>query len=218
MTMITLLAMLLAGFQQAAQPNRFSDGQVGKVCGIPTAYRVDDGCQVTLVVTEGTAPTEVMIPASVRRNLAQPPEQLVGGSICASGQMSVTSSGVVLRVASQNDFQVLKAPTTDSFGGDARLYCDEGLKPPQILQERKPDYAEAALRAGIQGGVDLEAIVDRTGHVSTVRVLKSLDPELDQKAVEALKDWVFSPGTVDRKAVPVRVYVEMTFATRRKTR
>jgi TonB family protein len=54
-------------------------------------------------------------------------------------------------------------------------------------------------RLGRETGA-LDAIVDTTGHVSDVRVLKSLDPELDQEAVEALRDWTFQPGTVDGKA------------------
>jgi TonB family protein len=216
MTTITLLVVLFAGIQQAGQGNRIADGETGKVCGIPTTYRTGQKCEVILVVTEGTASTDVAIPATIRLALPRRPEQLIGGYVCAAGRMAVTNSSAVLRVASQKDFEVVKAPNVPTVGGDALLLCDAGVQAPTVISERKPEYPSSARQANVQGLVELDAIVDTTGCVSDVRVLKSLDPELDQKAVEALRDRTFRPGTVDGKAVPVRVLVEMTFATRRR--
>jgi TonB family protein len=42
-------------------------------------------------------------------------------------------------------------------------------------------------------------------------VVRSLSPGLDQKAMEALSQWTFQPGTKDGKAVPVWATVEVNF-------
>jgi TonB family protein len=44
-----------------------------------------------------------------------------------------------------------------------------------------------------------------------VEVLRSLDGDLDQQAVAALKQWEFKPGTHDGKPVAVRISCELTF-------
>jgi len=49
------------------------------------------------------------------------------------------------------------------------------------------------------------------GLVSDVKVAQPLDDELDQQAVEAMRQWTFKPGTKDGKPVAVRVDVQMTF-------
>jgi protein TonB len=76
-----------------------------------------------------------------------------------------------------------------------------------------PKYTPAAMQAGIQGSIVLQAVVLETGAVGDVKVVKSLDKEhgLDDEAVKAMKAWRFEPGTRDGKPVPVSVEVEMTF-------
>jgi periplasmic protein TonB len=44
-----------------------------------------------------------------------------------------------------------------------------------------------------------------------VTVKKSLDPELDEQAIKATKEWRFRPGTKDSKPVDVLVNIELTF-------
>ena len=82
-----------------------------------------------------------------------------------------------------------------------------------MTKEVKVSYTPDALRAKVQGGVALEAVVRADGTVGEVRVVRSLDKRyrLDDEAVKALKQWQFTPGQKDGAAVPVVVEVEMTF-------
>ena len=84
---------------------------------------------------------------------------------------------------------------------------------PRVTRERKPAYTREAMKAGVQGTVELELVVQADGTVGDVKVLKSLDRTsgLDEQAVKAAKEWRFSPGTKDGKPVPVVVQVELTF-------
>jgi len=65
----------------------------------------------------------------------------------------------------------------------------------------------------VEGSVFLEVVVKADGTVDDkVRVTKSLDPDLDQQAIKAAKQWTFKPGTIDGKPVPVSVSLELTFS------
>ena len=92
----------------------------------------------------------------------------------------------------------------------------KGLQAPEVIKDVKPGYTPEAMRAGIQGRVEVEAVVLRDGSVGDVRVVTSLDKEhgLDAEAVNAVKQWKFKPGKKDGEVVPVLVNIELTFATR----
>ena len=91
-----------------------------------------------------------------------------------------------------------------------------GLTSPQVLFERKPEYTAEAMSARVEGAVLLEAAVLDDGRVGAVKVLRSIDPSfgLDQKAVEAVRDWRFRPGTYLGKPVAVKVLIELVFGLR----
>ena len=90
-----------------------------------------------------------------------------------------------------------------------------GIIAPVLIKEAKPVYTKAAKDAGIQGKVPLECVVLPDGTVADVKVVKSLDPGLDEAAVKAMKKWTFKPGTKDGQPVAIRIEVEMTFSLRR---
>jgi TonB family protein len=82
-----------------------------------------------------------------------------------------------------------------------------GITPPSIIREIRPDYTEEARRRGLSGDVDLEIVVRADGTVGNVRVLHGLGGGLDQRAVEAVKQWRFAPAK--RYGTPVDVMVEV---------
>ena len=57
----------------------------------------------------------------------------------------------------------------------------------------------------------MRAIVLEDDTVGDVEAVTSLNEDLDQEAVKAMKLWEFRPGTREGKPVAVRVHVEMTF-------
>ncbi len=87
----------------------------------------------------------------------------------------------------------------------------DGVTMPVPIRQVRPEYSQAELSAGIQGVVKLEGVVMPDGSVGKTSVLESLDPALDEQALQALKQWRFKPGTKDGQPVPVLVAFEMTF-------
>jgi periplasmic protein TonB len=73
-----------------------------------------------------------------------------------------------------------------------------------------PVYPADAQEAKVQGVVIIEARIERDGTVSRARVLKSI-PELDDAAVEAVRQWEFTPTLLNGAPVPVIMTVTVNF-------
>ena len=82
-----------------------------------------------------------------------------------------------------------------------------GIEPPRILREVKADYTEDARRRGITGDVVLEIIVRRDGTVGDVKILEGVGAGLNERAVQAVRQWQFAPAR--RQGTPVDVIVEV---------
>ena len=83
-----------------------------------------------------------------------------------------------------------------------------GVTPPQLLKEVRADYTDEARRANVEGEVVLEIIVRRDGSVGDVKVLRRLGSGLEQRAIQAVRQWRFSPARM--KGTPVDVVVEVS--------
>lgn len=101
-------------------------------------------------------------------------------------------------------------PRTHGFSGGT--LTDHPDVWPVIVHKVAPEYTETAKRARIAGIVIVEAIIDAAGVVREVRVAKPLPFGLDQKAVEAVKQWTFKPGLINGKPVPVIMRLTVRFA------
>jgi periplasmic protein TonB len=73
-----------------------------------------------------------------------------------------------------------------------------------------PVYPGIAQSARVEGTVILEAIIDETGAVTNLRVLRSI-PLLDAAAKEAVAKWRYSPTTLNGVTVPIVMTVTVTF-------
>jgi protein TonB len=85
-----------------------------------------------------------------------------------------------------------------------------GMTAPVKIADVAPIYPVIARNAHIQGVVILEAVLDIHGRVESVSVLRSL-PLLDQAAVDAVRQWRFTPALLNGEAVPVVMTVTVNF-------
>lgn len=88
------------------------------------------------------------------------------------------------------------------------------VKAPKLIIHREPPYTDFARKAKIQGSVQLVLVVDAEGNVTEAKVVKALDPGLDESAVNTVRTWKFQPATRGGKPVPVKVTVEVNFKLR----
>lgn len=82
-----------------------------------------------------------------------------------------------------------------------------GITAPAIIREVKPDYTEEGRRRHLEGDVVVEIVVKSDGSVGNVKLLQGLGAGLDERAVEAVRQWRFSPAK--RYGTPVDVIVEV---------
>jgi protein TonB len=76
----------------------------------------------------------------------------------------------------------------------------------------RPVYPQAMRDAGLTGLVPLEAIIRRDGTVSSVRVLSAqVHPDLATAAVDAVRQWRFTPTLLNGAAVEVVMMVSVKF-------
>jgi TonB family protein len=89
-----------------------------------------------------------------------------------------------------------------------------GIDPPRLLREVKADYTDEGRRRNITGDVVLEIVVRRDGSVGDVHVLQGLGAGLDQRAIDAVRQWRFDPAHRKGTAVDVIVEVAVEFNLR----
>lgn len=100
--------------------------------------------------------------------------------------------------------------------GDTGMAGTGGIDVPQRIMEVRPQYTPEAMRAKVQGPVVLEAILDVTGKVTDVRVVKSLDRifGLDESARRAAYATPFRPCRKAGTPVACVVVFELQFTLR----
>lgn len=96
-----------------------------------------------------------------------------------------------------------------SYGGKDKALAD--VEPPKLLTRVVPVYPEEAKKAGIEGTIVLGATINENGQVTDVKVLESV-PGLDQAAVDAIKQWLYTPVWVDNHPVIYTFTVTVRFA------
>ena len=75
-----------------------------------------------------------------------------------------------------------------------------------------PAFSDEAVKAKYQGVVELLAVITADGHATDIKVAKGLGLGLDEKAVEAVRNWRFKPALgPDGKPASVRQLIEVTF-------
>jgi len=84
------------------------------------------------------------------------------------------------------------------------------IKEPKKLKNVNPAYPDIAKQARVQGVVILECTISPQGRVTDVKVLRGI-PLLDSAAIEAVKQWVYSPTLLNGVPVPVIMTVTVNF-------
>ena len=107
--------------------------------------------------------------------------------------------------------QVLTKSEGRNTSATAPLRVGNGVTAPRAIYTPQPEFSEAARAAGYQGTCVLSLVVGADGKVWDVTVVRKLGMHLDEKAVEAVRNWTFEPAHKDGKAVPVQIKVEVSF-------
>jgi protein TonB len=97
-----------------------------------------------------------------------------------------------------------------NMGGGLRR-IGGGVSAPIVLFAPVPEFSEEARKAKVSGNVLVYLQVDELGRPMHIRVLRGIGMGLDEKAIEAVRQYRFKPALEDGKPVPVELQVEVNF-------
>jgi periplasmic protein TonB len=127
-------------------------------------------------------------------------------------------------IMSQTEMSQQAAPAAEMTGGGAgggELKIEDDGPPPDfvpyekepvVVKQVKPAYPDIALRAGLEGNVFVKVWVDKEGKVRQAVLLKSDAPIFEEPALEAARQYVFTPAVMQKG--PVSVWVSIPFRFR----
>jgi len=101
-------------------------------------------------------------------------------------------------------------PPVDTTGA-VRVGGD--IREPRKIRDAKPMYPADAIAAGVQGTVNLEAVIARDGTVRDAHILRGVRM-LDEAALGAVRQWLFTPTLLNSVPVDVIMNVTISFTTR----
>jgi protein TonB len=133
-------------------------------------------------------------------NLGMPNSPLIGTSMgngSGSGLGSGNGSG-------------LGPGSGGNYGGGLRK-IGGGVSTPVVIYQVEPEFSEEARKAKFMGVVLVNLIVDAHGLPQNVHTLRGVGMGLDEKAVEAVRQYRFKPAMEGGKPVPVELNVEVNF-------
>jgi TonB family protein len=89
--------------------------------------------------------------------------------------------------------------------------ANPGYVPPKVLHSVDPEYSPEARAAKFSGKCVIALTIDTQGNPINVHVEKPIGMGLDEKAIDAVKQYRFTPATQDGVAIAKRVHIEVEF-------
>ncbi len=133
-------------------------------------------------------------------DLGMPNSTLVGNSM-GNGNGSGIGSGNGAGIG----------PGSGSNYGGGPVHIGGSVRPPVLVSQVDPEFSEEARKAKFSGNVEVYLWVDESGNPSHVKVVRGVGMGLDEKAIEAVRQYKFKPALQNGKPVKVDLYVDVNF-------
>jgi TonB family protein len=102
-------------------------------------------------------------------------------------------------------------PGTGGGYGGGLMSVGGGVAAPQVIHSVEPEFTQEARLANFQGSVSIKLIVDSQGNPQNVRVTRHLGMGLDEKAMEAVRQYKFKPAMYQGHPVSVQIVMDVDF-------
>jgi protein TonB len=154
-------------------------------------------------------PPQVKVPTVNMPTLGDPLAKVVGPPSNGTGSGGGIGSGSGGGVGSGEGPGVGPGRGGGIGGGVFRI--GGGVSAPRPLFTPDPEYSEEARKAKYQGTCVLWLVIGADGRPREMRVARALGMGLDEKAMQAVKQWKFEPAMKDGHPVAVQMNVEVSF-------
>jgi periplasmic protein TonB len=165
------------------------------------AMRPPAGTSPAPLDTSSLAPTHAPDTIGPERSVAPPGLEIPGAVGISPGDAGATTVGPTVPPPPP-------PPDPPKQLGPVRL-ADLPVAPRKTVDAR-PVYPDIARLARIEGTVVMEAVLDPSGHVTQIRVIRSI-PLLDQAAIDAVRQWRYTPSVYNGRPVSVLMTITIRF-------
>jgi protein TonB len=203
-TIVVAQAVAVGTLPTPRRPVTFDDPRVVQIIDVPPPPQVHHSRTAAAgtapsVSRASVAPTEAPIGIAPETGLEPAASSTPTGDLEHGGGVGLEGVGLV---------EGVKGPPPPPKPAPVRLHM--GMQPPRKIADVAPLYPAIARAARVSGIVILEAVIDARGRVESVRVLRSI-PTLDQAAVDAVRQWRFTPTLLNGEPVPIVMTVTVNF-------
>ncbi len=154
-------------------------------------------------------PQRINIPDNNMPNVGMPQSPQVAMASQGDGGGSGFGAGVGGGIGSGIGGGV--GPGSGGGYGGGVMSVGAGVSAPELLHSVEPEFTDEARAARLQGVVAIQLIVDSYGNPENIAVVKHLGMGLDQKAIDAVRQYKFKPAMYQGHPVPVRLVVDVNF-------
>jgi TonB family protein len=154
-------------------------------------------------------PPNIALPNNNLPNLGDPRTNIVGPAANGTGSGAGLGSGDGGGIGSGSGAGY--GPGEGGGYGGGLYHVGGGVSPPVLIYSVDAEFSDEARRAKYQGVSVVSLIVDAHGMPQRIRVVRKLGMGLDEKAVEAVKQYRFKPSVYQGKPVPVEITIEVNF-------
>ena len=95
--------------------------------------------------------------------------------------------------------------------GGGLMSVGGGVSAPTVVHRVDPEFTEEARAASFQGNIALQLVVDQQGNPQNIRVVRRAGMGLEEKAVEAVRQYRFHPAMFQGHPVAVQIIIDVDF-------
>jgi TonB family protein len=147
---------------------------------------------------------------SSRHHLKKRISSIVEEVSVKKSRLIVSLAGITLCLVAAGMLAIRTFPL-EARDRHVHLVSEPGVVAPRVLSKVDPNYTLEARDAKIEGTVVVDVEVHPDGKAHNLKIERTLDPGLDQSAIEAISQWKFRPGQKDGKPVAVAATIEVNF-------
>jgi len=160
---------------------------------------------------EGTVTVEALVQVNggvkvsrILKGLGSGLDEVARSTVAEWTITPATRNGLPVEVVSQIDVAF-------SLRSANAIPIGPGMTAPGVLRRVDPQYTDEARKAGLNGTAVLQAVIRTDGTVDILRIVRGQPLGLTENAIDALKQWKFSPGAKNGQDVDVVVNIEINF-------
>jgi TonB family protein len=154
-------------------------------------------------------PKDIPLPDAAMPNLGLPTSSQV--QLASNGTGSGAGMGSGRNGGIGSGYGRGLGPGSGGGTGGGIYHVGGGVSAPVVTYSVDPEYSDEARRAKYTGIVMVSLVVDAQGLPEQVHVARSLGMGLDERAIEAVRQYKFKPAMYQGKPVPVQVQIEVNF-------